>query len=214
MVTNRVISIGGSLIVPDKINVSFLKKIKSIIDDSSDKFNLICGGGITARNYIKAAGNFTDKTDFVGIKSALLNSELVKTLFSSVHKNILVNPKNVREKVCLFEGTKPGHSSDYEAVVVAKELGISEVINLTNIDYVYDKNPKLKSAKPFKNMSWGDFKKIAGDTWTPGLSLPFDPIAAKLAQKNKIRVVIINGNKLINLKKYLLGNDFIGTIIE
>ena len=51
-----VISLGGSLIVPEKININFLKKFRKLILDYIKKNNkvvIMCGGGRTARYYIK-----------------------------------------------------------------------------------------------------------------------------------------------------------------
>jgi len=86
---------------------------------------------------------------------------------------------------------------------------------LTNIDQVYDKDPrKYKTVKPLKDLTWNEYRKICGNKWVPGMNLPFDPIAAKYAQKNKIKVVILNGKKIKNLKNYLDGKSFKGTIIH
>jgi len=214
MVKNRVISLGGSLIVPDKIDISFLKKFKKVIDDIDSKFQIICGGGKIARDYIKAASNFTKKTDYVGIASTLLNAELVKWVFPDSYKDVLRKPKQTRSKITIYGGDEPNHSSDYDAVMVSHFFKDCEVINLTNVDYVYDKNPhKYKSAKPFEKMTWKEFRKLAGNKWIPGLNLPFDPIGAKYAEKHNIKVVILNGNNLNNLKNYLKGKKFKGTII-
>jgi len=49
--------------------------------------------------------------------------------------------------------------------------------------------------------------------WKPGMSTPFDPIASKLAKKLGIKCIIINGNKLINLKKFFNNENFKGTLI-
>lgn len=47
----------------------------------------------------------------------------------------------------------------------------------------------------------------------PGISTPFDPEAAKEAQKNNITVVILDGNNLVNLRNYFEGKCFEGTVI-
>ena len=89
------------------------------------------------------------------------------------------------------------------------------VINLTNIDYVCDKDPnKCKDAKPLENINWKEFRKLVGNNWDPGANWPFDPIASKMAQKNKLAVVIINGKQIWNMTSYLKGGSFIGTVIK
>ncbi|MCX6719501.1 MAG: UMP kinase, partial [Candidatus Staskawiczbacteria bacterium] len=92
---------------------------------------------------------------------------------------------------------------------------IKTIINLTNIDYVYDKNPnESPDAKPFKEIDWKSFEQIVGDKWSPGLSMPFDPRASKLASRLKLKVVMINGKNLERLEDFLNGKSFIGTIIQ
>ncbi|MEK7664972.1 MAG: UMP kinase, partial [Patescibacteria group bacterium] len=118
------------------------------------------------------------------------------------------------KKIMVGAGWKSGWSTDYVSVLSAKTNNIKTIINLTNIDYVYDKNPKeFSDAKSIKEISWPDFRKIVGDKWSPGLSMPFDPRASKLAEKLKLKVVIINGKNLERLKNFLNNKPFIGTTI-
>jgi uridylate kinase len=46
------------------------------------------------------------------------------------------------------------------------------------------------------------------------MNKPFDPIASKLAEKSKIKVVIMNGKNIENFTACLEGKDFVGTVIE
>jgi len=86
--------------------------------------------------------------------------------------------------VLIAGGWKPGWSTDFDAVLLAKQLNVSTIINISNIDHVHDKDPKkFSDAKKIKSISWQDFRKITGNEWKAGLSLPFDPIAAKEAEK-------------------------------
>jgi uridylate kinase len=101
------------------------------------------------------------------------------------------------------------------AALVAQNQGAKTMINLSNIDYVYNKDPKkFKDAQIIKEIKWSDFRKIVGNTWTPGLNMPFDPIASKLCQKNKTQVLIMNGSKLDKVKDFLNGRGFVGTLIK
>jgi hypothetical protein len=71
------------------------------------------------------------------------------------------------------------------------------MINLSNIDKVYTKDPKkFEDAMPIDNISWSDFRKIVGDKWDPGMNAPFDPIAAQKAEELGIKVAILNGLQL------------------
>lgn len=226
-----IISVGGSLIVPnDGIGVEFLKKLNKFVrtklaEDPNRQFFLVTGGGATARQYIEAGQRVIehqlsrDDLDWLGIHSSKLNAHLVRTIFRDIaHKYIVKNYEIIRkadEPVVVAAGWKPGWSTDYCAVLIAEDYGVDTVINLSNIDELYDKDPKkFKDARPIKEINWADFRKIVGDEWTPGMNAPFDPIAAKKAQELGTKVVIMSGQDFENIEKYFKGENFVGTIIE
>ncbi len=221
-----IISLGGSVIVPDEIDVNFLRGFKTLIEQQikkGDKFVLITGGGRTSRRYSEAAKNLGelnhDDLDWLGIHSTRLNAHLIRTILRKVaHPEIITNPHkpiSTNKGVILAAGYRPGWSTDYDAVLLAQKYKADTVMNLSNIDYVYDKNPKKhRDAKPIKNISWKEFRKIVGNKWDPGLNLPFDPIASRLAQNLKLKVVVMNGNSLANIKNFLSGKPYKGTVIE
>jgi uridylate kinase len=220
-----IISLGGSLVVPNNIDIKFIKQFKNIIEEKikeNKKFIIIVGGGKIARNYQDAAKSLikvsNEDLDWLGIHATRINAHLLLTIFRKyAYYRIIKNPKEkvkFKEKILIAAGWKPGFSTDYDAVLLAKTYNSDTIINLTNIDYVYDKDPnKFKDAKPFKEISWKDYLKLIEQKWIPGMSAPFDPLASRLAQKFKFKVVIINGKKLKNLKNYLENRKFKGTII-
>ena len=98
---------------------------------------------------------------------------------------------------------------------MAKNLGAHRLVNLSDIDYVYDGDPKkIRNAKKIEKINWADFKKLIPDTWDPGLSSPFDPIAAKEAEMIGLEVAIINGKHLGRFSDYLEEKPFVGTVIS
>lgn len=89
------------------------------------------------------------------------------------------------------------------------------MINLSNIDYVYTADPKQdQTAEKIEDISWADFRKLIPDAWDPGLSSPFDPIAAKRAEQGGIEVAVINGHRPEEVLHYLHGETFVGTKIS
>ena len=160
-----------------------------------------------------------ESLDWIGIMATRLNGELVRAIFGELAcENVVYNPKEkikTDKKIIVAAGYKPGWSTDYDSVLLAKQFRAAEIINMTNIDYVYDKDPgKNKDAKKLLDISWREYRRIAGSKWSPRLNLPFDPIASREAQKKKLKAVILNGKDLQNLDNYLLGKDFKGTIIH
>ena len=221
---NIIISLGGSLIIPDEIDLDFLRKFRNLILKhlKKKKFFIYVGGGKTARQYQKALAKLGAKAseiDWIGIEITILNAKLIKTLFGKFcEPEIIIDPTrkiNRKKDIFIAAGWKPGWSTDYDAVLLAKNLGgIKKIINLTNIDYVYDKNPKkFKNAKILKEIDWKNYRKIVGEKWSPGLSSPFDPISAKLAEKLRMKIIIINGREIERLENVLRNRPFIGTEI-
>lgn len=219
-------SVGGSLIVPDQIDTKFLKSLKQLIEQEEDKkFVIIAGGGKTARRYQEAAAQVTelstDDLDWIGIHATRLNGHLLRTVLKDVaYPTVIRNPDDIldvpeRERVIIAAGYRPGASTDLRAVQIASRVDAKKVINLSNIDYVYTADPKKDlEAKPIHDITWTEFKKLIPTEWDPGLSAPFDPIATREAEAKDIEVACINGDKLEELKKYLTGEEFIGTYIH
>ncbi len=224
-----VISVGGSLIVPDQIDTTFLSNLKSLILREADspmsrRFIIICGGGKTARRYQDAASAVStlipDDLDWLGIHSTRLNGHLVRTIFREIaHPKMIENPDDILDvpsdaKLIVAAGYRPGASTDLRAIQIADRVGAKKVVNLSNIDYVYTDDPqKNPKAEKIETISWSDFRKLIPPEWDPGLSSPFDPIAAREAERLTIEVAVINGAHLEELENYLEEKPFVGTKI-
>lgn len=221
-----VVSVGGSLIVPDQIDTEFLSKFKSLILEkvhTGFSFSIISGGGKTARRYQSAANDVTPLSrqdlDWIGIHSTRLNAQLLRNIFVGyAHPQVVKNPMievDAEEPIVIAAGWQPGNSTDYVAVQLAKMQGARRMVNLSNIDYVYDKDPRAhKDAKKIEKISWPEFRKLIPTEWDPGLSAPFDPVAAKEAEAIGLEVAVIGGNDLKEFSNYLDGSPFAGTIIS
>lgn len=221
-----VVSVGGSLIVPDQIDTDFLKRFKTLILGKVQEgfsFTIISGGGKISRRYQEAADAVTPLSqhdlDWLGIHATRLNAQLLRDIFAGhAHPQVIKNPTidiEADEPIIIAAGWQPGCSTDYAAVLMAKNLGATRLVNLSNIDYVYDNDPKKNpDAKKIEKISWAEFRKLIPATWDPGLSTPFDPIAAKEAEALGLEVAIINGSKLEEFSNYLDNKPFVGTVIS
>ena len=225
-----VMSVGGSLIVPDAIDITFLTNLKNLIHEqaathSGRRFIIIAGGGKTARRYQEAAAAVTELTpddlDWMGIHATRLNGHLLRTIFRDIaHRVVITNPDEVldlhpSEQVIIASGYRPGCSTDLRAIQIATRVGATKVINLSNTDYVYTDNPHTNpDAVKIEDITWTEFRKLIPEDWAPGLSSPFDPIAAREAQTHGIEVAQINGLKLEALADYFDNKEFIGTKIH
>ena len=223
----RIISVGGSIIIPPEgFNLEFLKKFRELILKRvalGEKFILVIGGGSTCRRYQAAAKEVikmsNEDLDWLGIYATHFNARFVGLLFNGwSDKKLIENPtKKMKSKkpVLIAGGWKPGCSTDYDAVLLAKTYKAKEVINLSNIDYIYDSDPRQNpQAKKMENLTWAQLRQIVGDNWEPGANLPFDPIAAKEAQKLKLAVKFVKGTDLTSMEDVLYGKIYKGSLIS
>jgi uridylate kinase len=225
-----VLSLGGSLVVPNGgIDTEFLKAFNTFIRhqvaEKNRRFFIVVGGGTTAGKYINAGKDILgyditkEDQDWLGVHATRLNAQFVRTIFKDIsdprvikHYEIILK---IDKPVAIAAGWKPGWSTDYDAVVLCQDYAIKEVFNLSNIDKIYTEDPKTNpDAKAIDTISWKDYRKMVGDSWTPRMNVPFDPVAAKLGQELGIRVRFVNGKNLDNLAKALDEKPFIGTTIQ
>lgn len=224
-----ILSVGGSLIVPDQIDTQFLTNLKNLVEHQiaayGRRFIIIAGGGKTARRYQDAAAKVSDldpeDLDWMGIHATRLNGHLLRTVFRDVaHPVMITNPDEIIDvpkdaNLIIAAGYRPGASTDLRAVQIAKHCGATKLMNLSNIDYVYTADPRTHAdAEKIEAIQWSDFLKLIPTEWSPGLSSPFDPVAAREAERLNIEVAIINGARLEEIENYLAGGTFVGTRIH
>ncbi len=223
----KIISVGGSIIIPPEgFDINFLKKFRQLIIErvkKGEKFIMVVGGGSTCREYQKAAKKVASLSDndldWLGIHTTWYNAEFVRLLFGNlVYKEVIKNPtKKIKtsKAIIIAGGWRPGFSTDYDAVMLAKVYGAKELVNMSNIDYVYTADPKKdKNAVALKTLTWPEMRKIVGDKWIPGRNVPMDPMAVKLAQKLKLRVDFVKGDSLVQIKNLLINKKSTGTSIN
>jgi len=226
-----IVALGGSLIVSasGKINTAFLKRFRAFIlrfVRRGYKFVIVAGGGKTARTYQKAAQkigklSFED-TDWLGIHATRMNAHLLRTIFRKWAYPVVLNnpnkkliPASSKYPIVIASGWKPGWSTDYIAVLLAKRFRARQILDAGNIPYVFTKDyTKYRNVKPILKMTWWEYQKLVGSRWVPGLSSPIDPIAAKEARKSNIEAIIFLGTDLKNFRNILEKKRFRGTIIS
>ncbi|MEK6908834.1 MAG: UMP kinase [Nanoarchaeota archaeon] len=221
-----VLSLGGSLIVPEKIDPIWLDKFRSLIIKSRDKYKfiIVCGGGFVAREYItilEKEHKSKKQQSLAGIAVTRMNARIMMQLFGDcANKELPLKMNQIKNLLVkndiIFCGAlryAPNQTSDSTAAKLANYLK-TEFINITNVSGLYDKNPmKYKNAKFIANISWKDFEKRAiSMKYKPGQHFVLDQKAAKVIKKNKITTYII-GKDIENLENLLKDKRFMGTTI-
>lgn len=222
-----VISLGGSLIVPEKIDFKFLDNFKKTLRKNYKKFRfvVVCGGGTIARKYIDALRNEHKSERALseaGIRATRMNAMFIMQFFgkeandtlprdmhevkSNLHKNNVV--------ICGALRYAPRSTSDSTAAKLAHFLN-TDFINMTNIKGLYTENPFThKNAKFIPKETWKEFKKRANKIkFKAGEHFVLDQNAANLISAHKIKTFII-GKNLRNLDSILKNKKFEGTVIS
>lgn len=224
-----IIKLGGSVIQNSLTEMNpqifdFIEKIK--------KFNsqvvITTGGGKVCRLFqepLKKAGIKTEDIHRVGVRTVCLQAEYVKGLLPEEERfpvlidsdEILKDALNRKSEFKYFASGswKVGNSSDYEAVVNAVVFGADTVVRISNIDYVYDKDPRTNpDAKKLEKVSWDEYLDIIGnpDKHDPGRSYPVDPNTSRYAKEHGIKLYFTSLDNFLSMERLDLEN-FEGTVI-
>ncbi|MCX6747134.1 MAG: UMP kinase [Candidatus Pacearchaeota archaeon] len=222
-----ILSLGGSLIIPEDINLNYLNKFKKIVlrNTRKYKFIIVCGGGSVARKYISALKEtkINEKLQsLVGISATRINARFMNYFFNldaeqGIPHTLKLLKKYIKKRDVVFCGAleyKPNQTSDSTAAEIAKKFK-TIFINLTNVDGMYNQNPsEHKNAKFIPKISWHEFYNRANRTkFRPGQHFILDQTAAKIIMNNKIPTYIL-GKNLGEFEKLLKNKKFKGTIIQ
>jgi uridylate kinase len=221
-----VLSLGGSLIIPEEVNTEYLKEFKKIIlkNLKKHKFIIVCGGGSVARKYISALRNFgiNEKLQsFSGISATRMNARFMNYFFNinpeqGIPHTLNLLKEYIKRGDVVFCGAleyKPNQTSDSTAAQIASALKCS-FVNLTDVPGLHDKNPKEhKDAKLIPQISWENFNKLIDKIkFKPGQHFVLDQNAAKIIKKNRITTYIL-GKNMNEFNNLLKNKKFKGTTI-
>ena len=231
---NVVIKIGGSLLFTEEYKIN-LKKIAEFCKifksrKGSGTHVIVCGGGIVAREYINAVRSFNGSEalcDVFGIEISRINSKLLIASFQDFAYPLV--PKSIEElstamlfnKLIVMGGLQPGQSTTSVALEVAEFIGAQNLIILTDVDGIYDKDPKkFDDAKIFKHLNYDELQELIlkmsySKQAAAGEYRIFDAVSLQILKRSNIKVFIMSGKELSEFKKFWNGDKAInGTIIS
>jgi uridylate kinase len=220
-----VVSVGGSVLLTGDDDAGYLDRLASLLRRLGREMPLVVttGGGRTAREYI-GLGRRLDLTevelDELGIDVTRLHARLLAarigaptpahpptTLREVVHELTRASP-------VVLGGTEPGHTTDAVAALVAVRLRAARMVNATNVDGLYDHDPRTHpDARRVETISWTDFRALVhgAATGVAGENFPFDRLGADSLARAKIPLSIVQGRNLVALEAAMLGRPFDGT---
>ncbi len=221
-----VISIGGSILIPDEEDSIFIKKLAKLIRELNENIQMIivCGGGKIARYYADTSselGATTYQQDMLGIGATRLNAELLALSLGDI--SCIEIPHTAKDavemsqpgKVVIMGGTEPGHTTDAVATMVAREMNADRVVNATSVDAVYSADPKVdENAVRYSKITIDQLGDLVYKDHGAGKSSVFDPLGVKIAKENNIDILIVSGRDLEDLGNAIKGSGISGTFVD
>lgn len=231
---NTVIKIGGSLLFTEnnKINSEKITEFCNIFKSRkfTEPFIIICGGGSIAREYINTVRSLKGSealSDIFGIEVSRINSKLlIASLQDFAYPQV---PKSMEElslallfnKIIIMGGLQPGQSTTSVALEVAEFSGAEELVILTDVEGIFDKDPKkFNNAQLMKHLTYKQLEDLIlnlqdDDQAAAGEYRIFDFVSLQILKRSNIRVIVTSGKDLNEFKKFWGGEKEInGTIIS
>lgn len=222
-----VISIGGSVLVPNESDADYLKALADLLKRISEnhKLFIVTGGGRIARYYIKTGRELDADEHFLdelGIHVTRLNAKLLGRAIGD-----LANPEPAKDfegalkagknfQIVIMGGTVSGHTTDAVSAMLAEKVKAIRLVNATSVDGVYDSDPKINSdAKKFNRMTYAQLLEITSKSeGIAGPTVIFDPKGSDIIAKAKIPLYVCHGRDLKALENAITGKEFEGTIVD
>jgi uridylate kinase len=222
-----VLSLGGSVLVREMSNTSYIKKLAKVLIEVSKKRQLfvVTGGGRIARFYIhvgRTLGADESFLDEIGIEVTRLNARLLITAlgehaFHAPPRNYddALQAANAR-RIVVMGGVSPGITTDAVSALLAERAKAKRLVNATSVDGAYTADPeKDPKAKRIPRTTYRALLKLVSAT--PGGAGPntvFEALGLRVLARSKIPLSIVDGTDLGNLKSALLGEKFHGTLVD
>ncbi len=222
-----VLSIGGSILVPGEVDVGYMKELASFLVDLSldNELAVVSGGGRLARKYIDVARSFNSSEalcDLIGIDASRLNARL---LSAAIGEKATFEPPTVFQKareeleggkIVVMGGTHPGHSTDGVSALLAEYVGADLLINATDVDGIFDKNPEeYADARLIKEITINELMDLIREyPVDAGSYALIDPLAVKIIKRSAVKTIFLNGKALGNMKKAITGKEYTGTLVK
>lgn len=183
---------------------------------------VVAGGGKLARYYInraRALGSDEVTSDEIGIGVSRLNARLLISalgesaypytpttfpeLWDAVHSGLVV----------VAGGLYPGQSTNGTAALMAEKVGATHFINATDVDGVFDADPRVTSdARLLDSISIESLRgMLAGQTSMAGGHDLMDMVALKVIERSSLQTSIIRADP--DIIERVIGGRHAGTRI-
>jgi uridylate kinase len=220
-----VLSLGGSVLVPS-LESHNISAYAAVIQELGKRYQIfiVVGGGGEARRYIGVArslGIDEAASDELGIAVTRINASLLAgALGDAVFPGVATSYQEAKMwgetgKIVVMGGITPAQTTDAVSAVLAEYVGAEVLINATSIDGIYSNDPKKHpDARRFERITPAELVEIViRDRLDAGSNAVVDLVAAKVVQRSRIPLVVLDGRDPENLKRAVLSGTFTGSIV-
>ncbi len=198
-------------------------KLLAKLYEGKGKWIVVVGGGEIARRYVdtaRALGADEVMCDEVAILVTRANARLMAACLGDVaQQRIPASTEELRElavdgKIVVMGGLQPGQSTVAVAALAASVIRAERLIVTTDVGGIYTSDPKVDpSAKPLPQVSLSQLSKMVAELpQTAGKYPLIDNLAISILQRSRITCVYLNGRKLDDVKKAIMG-ERVGTLV-
>lgn len=227
MKNNIVIKIGGSILYDHLLNVNFdlFKRFKQWYSRNKKEYDhivFVVGGGRLSREMGEKVSESIKREEGIHSVAMSVTQTNAEIIASYIGGSDIFVPKRLGEALeylhsdqkglMVSGGLKIGWSTDMDAAIFADTLGVDKVHKVSNVDYIYDKDPKeFFDAKPIKDITWKAYFKmfsILPDVkHVPNSHIPVDVECSLFCARKNIAFNITGG-------KLLYEDDSLGQILQ
>jgi uridylate kinase len=221
-----VISLGGSILIPS-LEENRIQEYVPVLRDIASRCHLfvVVGGGGEARRYIGAARRLLideGTADEIGILITRLNATLlVAAMGDDAYPRVAESHAEAKKfaehrKCVVMGGITPGQTTDAVAAVLAERVRADVFINVTSVDGIYSADPKKnKKAVRYDYLTPRQLIGIVGKAQlVAGLNTVLDIIAARVVERSKIPLVVLDGTDPENLRSAVISGRYTGTVVS
>jgi uridylate kinase len=222
-----VISIGGSILIQEKDDIAFFRKLADMLLEKSNehKLYIVTGGGKVAREYIhigRELGASEGYLDEIGIDITRLNARLLITALGEkayhMPARIIAEALDAGKthQITVMGGLHPGFTTDAVSAMMAERVNAARLVNATSVPGVFTADPKKdRSAKLIKKMNYDELIEIVdkGEKGA-GPHIVFDPLAARIIKRSHMKTIVCDGRNLQALVNSIDGDSSAGTLIS
>ncbi len=220
-----VLKMGGSLLFNDDLSIKlkYLLKLQDILKNSTNIKAIIIGGGIIARKYIQAGRHFNadeSMSDTFGINVSRINAQLMQVILGErAYPKLITNLEEARfatlyDRILLAGGFIPGQSTTSVTFEIAEAINATDVIILTDVDGIYNKDPHLHpDAIKYDQLTITQLEEVIyGEGGTSqsaaGEYRIFDAVSMQIFKRSSINVRLLNGTNFSELRALFIEQKY------